>query len=31
MDWKSFRAAMARYRIPSENLVYANTRGNIGS
>jgi penicillin amidase len=29
-DWKEFRAAMARYRVPSENLVYADTKGNIG-
>jgi penicillin amidase len=29
-DWKVFRAAMARYRVPSENLVYADTKGNIG-
>uniref|UniRef100_Q01TV0 Penicillin amidase n=1 Tax=Solibacter usitatus (strain Ellin6076) TaxID=234267 RepID=Q01TV0_SOLUE len=29
-DWTEFRAAMARYRVPSENLVYADTKGNIG-
>jgi penicillin amidase len=29
-DWEEFRAAMARYKIPSENLVYADTKGNIG-
>jgi penicillin G amidase len=29
-DWKEFRSAMARYRVPSENLVYADTKGNIG-
>jgi len=29
-DWKEFRAAMARYKVPSENLVYADTKGNIG-
>jgi penicillin amidase len=29
-DWKEFRAAMSRYRVPSENLVYADTKGNIG-
>ena len=29
-DWSSFREAMARYRVPSENLVYADTKGNIG-
>jgi penicillin amidase len=29
-DWTSFRAAMSHYRVPSENLVYADTKGNIG-
>jgi penicillin amidase len=29
-NWKEFRAGMARYRVPSENLVYADTSGNIG-
>ncbi len=29
-DWKEFRSAMSRYRVPSENLVYADTKGNIG-
>ncbi|HEY2013638.1 MAG TPA: penicillin acylase family protein, partial [Bryobacteraceae bacterium] len=29
-NWKEFRAAMAYYRVPSENLVYADTEGNIG-
>ena len=29
-DWKEFRAAMAHYKVPSENLVYADTKGNIG-
>ncbi len=29
-DWKEFRAAMSYYRVPSENLVYADTKGNIG-
>jgi penicillin G amidase len=29
-DWKEFRSAMARYKVPSENLVYADTKGNIG-
>ena len=29
-NWKEFRAAMARYRVPSENLVYADTSGTIG-
>ena len=26
----SFREAMSRYRVPAENLVYADTQGNIG-
>jgi len=29
-DWGEFRAAMSRYRVPGENLVYADTKGNIG-
>jgi penicillin amidase len=29
-NWDEFRAAMDRYRVPSENLVYADTKGNIG-
>jgi len=29
-DWATFRAAMARYRVPSENIVYADSKGNIG-
>jgi penicillin amidase len=29
-DWSEFRMAMARYKVPSENLVYADTKGNIG-
>ncbi|MGD0775509.1 MAG: penicillin acylase family protein, partial [Candidatus Solibacter sp.] len=29
-DWSEFRAAMDRYKVPSENLVYADTKGNIG-
>jgi penicillin amidase len=29
-NWTDFRAAMSRYRVPSENLVYADTSGNIG-
>jgi penicillin amidase len=29
-NWTEFRAAMSRYRVPSENLVYADTSGNIG-
>lgn len=29
-NWTEFRAAMSHYRVPSENLVYADTEGNIG-
>jgi len=29
-DWTEFRAAMSHYQVPSENLVYADTKGNIG-
>jgi penicillin amidase len=29
-NWKEFRAAVASYKIPSENLVYADREGNIG-
>jgi penicillin amidase len=29
-DWPSFREAMSHYRVPGENLVYADTKGNIG-
>lgn len=29
-NWKEFRAGMERYKVPSENLVYADTAGNIG-
>ena len=29
-DWPTFREAMSRYRVPAENLVYADTKGNIG-
>jgi penicillin amidase len=29
-NWTEFRAAMDRYRVPSENLVYADIQGNIG-
>jgi penicillin amidase len=29
-DWTTFRSAMGRYRVPSENLVYADIKGNIG-
>lgn len=29
-DWKSFKAAAARWRLPTENLIYADVEGNIG-
>jgi penicillin amidase len=29
-DWQEFRSAAASYKIPSENLVYADRKGNIG-
>ena len=29
-DWDEFRAAAARFEVPSQNLVYADTRNNIG-
>ncbi|MBK9170756.1 MAG: penicillin acylase family protein [Bryobacterales bacterium] len=29
-NWKEFSAAVDRYKVPSENLVYADTEGNIG-
>lgn len=29
-NWAEFRAAVASYKIPSENLVYADRQGNIG-
>ena len=29
-NWGQFEAAVARWRVPSENLVYADTAGNIG-
>ncbi|WP_326698070.1 penicillin acylase family protein [Streptomyces sp. NBC_01754] len=29
-DFKSFRAAAAHFEVPSQNLVYADTEGNIG-
>jgi penicillin amidase len=29
-NWKEFTAAAERYKVPSENLVYADTAGNIG-
>ncbi|MFC7865115.1 penicillin acylase family protein [Streptomyces murinus] len=29
-DWKDFRAAAAKFDVPSQNLIYADTRNNIG-
>jgi len=29
-DWRSFREAVAGWKVPSENLVYADVDGNIG-
>lgn len=29
-NWQEFRTAAEHYRVPSENLVYADTKGNIG-
>jgi penicillin amidase len=29
-NWPEFEAAAARWKVPSENLVYADTEGNIG-
>jgi penicillin amidase len=29
-DWTSFRAAAAKFQVPSQNLVYADVDGNIG-
>jgi penicillin amidase len=29
-NWNEFVAAMERYKVPSENIVYADTEGNIG-
>lgn len=29
-NWKQFEAAMKRWKVPSENIVYADTLGNIG-
>ncbi|MGP2441400.1 penicillin acylase family protein [Streptomyces sp. JW3] len=29
-DWNEFRAAAAKFDVPSQNLVYADTDGNIG-
>jgi penicillin amidase len=30
VDWSDFRAAAALFEVPSQNLVYADTEGNIG-
>jgi penicillin amidase len=30
-DWPQFLAAMERWRLPAENMVYADTAGNIGA
>jgi penicillin amidase len=29
-NWREFQAAMERYKVPSENIVYADVDGNIG-
>jgi penicillin G amidase len=29
-NWREFEEAMARWKVPSENIVYADTAGNIG-
>lgn len=29
-DWKQFRKAAADFEVPSQNLIYADTKGNIG-
>ncbi len=29
-DWKSFREAVAGWKVPSENIIYADVDGNIG-
>jgi len=29
-DWESFKAATARWKLPTENLIYADVDGNIG-
>jgi penicillin amidase len=29
-DWQSFQAAAARWKLPTENLIYADVDGNIG-
>jgi len=29
-NWRDFQSAMARWKMPSENMIYADTHGNIG-
>jgi penicillin amidase len=29
-NWDEFRSAIARYKVPTENIVYADTQGHIG-
>jgi penicillin amidase len=29
-NWDEFRSAVSRFKVPSENIVYADTQGNIG-
>lgn len=29
-NWDEFRKAIARFKVPTENIVYADTKGNIG-
>src|SRR5260370_39349615 len=29
-NWDEFRKGVARYKVPTENIVYADTQGNIG-
>jgi len=29
-DWQEFRAAASRFEVPAQNLIYADTAGNIG-
>ncbi|MEO8127578.1 MAG: penicillin acylase family protein [Bryobacteraceae bacterium] len=29
-NWTDFRSALSRFKVPSENMVYADTAGNIG-
>ena len=30
LDWEQFKAAAARWKLPTENLIYGDVRGNIG-